>query len=224
MYAEEMHRAGAPGTLNPLGLSNIAPAIIEHGTDEQKRTLLPRMLRGDDIWCQGFSEPERGLRPRVAAHVGRARRRRVDRQRPEDVEHARQPRELVRAPRAHRPRRAQAPGHHLPARRHDAAGRRGPAAHHDHRRAASSTRSSSPTCASRSTARSAPVDDGWRVAMTTLAYERGTVAKLHLGTRAEDPAPHRRRAQRRRSATAASRPTTRCCATSSHACTSKASC
>ena len=60
VYAEEMHRAGAPGTLNPLGLSNIAPAIIEHGTDEQKRTLLPRMLRGDDIWCQGFSEPNAG--------------------------------------------------------------------------------------------------------------------------------------------------------------------
>ena len=38
VYAEEMHRAKAPGTLNPLGLSNIAPAIIEHGTDEQKRT------------------------------------------------------------------------------------------------------------------------------------------------------------------------------------------
>jgi alkylation response protein AidB-like acyl-CoA dehydrogenase len=60
VFAEEMHRSGAPGTLNPLGLSNIAPAIIEHGTDEQKRTLLPRMLRGDDIWCQGFSEPDAG--------------------------------------------------------------------------------------------------------------------------------------------------------------------
>ncbi len=60
VYAEEMHRAGAPGTLNIIGLSNIAPAIIEHGTDAQKRTLLPRMLRGDDIWCQGFSEPDAG--------------------------------------------------------------------------------------------------------------------------------------------------------------------
>src|SRR6476660_4428760 len=60
VYAEEMHRAHAPGTLNPLGLSNIAPAIIEHGTDDQKRTLLPRILRGDDIWCQGFSEPNAG--------------------------------------------------------------------------------------------------------------------------------------------------------------------
>jgi alkylation response protein AidB-like acyl-CoA dehydrogenase len=60
VFAEEMNRAGAPGTLNPLGLSNIAPAIIEHGTEEQKRRYLPRMLRGDDIWCQGFSEPDAG--------------------------------------------------------------------------------------------------------------------------------------------------------------------
>ena len=60
VFAEEMHRAGAPGTLNPLGLSNIAPAIIEHGTEGQKRRFLPRMLRGDDIWCQGFSEPDAG--------------------------------------------------------------------------------------------------------------------------------------------------------------------
>jgi alkylation response protein AidB-like acyl-CoA dehydrogenase len=60
VFAEEMHRSGAPGTLNPLGLSNIAPAIISHGTEEQKQELLPRMLRGDDIWCQGFSEPDAG--------------------------------------------------------------------------------------------------------------------------------------------------------------------
>src|SRR5215208_5188790 len=60
IYAEEMHRAGAPGTVNIIGLSNIAPAIMEHGTEEQKRDLLPRMLRGDDIWCLGFSEPEAG--------------------------------------------------------------------------------------------------------------------------------------------------------------------
>ncbi len=60
VFAEEMHRAGAPGTLNPIGLSNIAPAIIQWGTEEQKRRFLPPMLRGDDIWCQGFSEPDAG--------------------------------------------------------------------------------------------------------------------------------------------------------------------
>ena len=60
VWAEEMHRAGAPGTVNPIGISNIAPAIMEHGTRDQKDRYLRRMLRGDDIWCQGFSEPGAG--------------------------------------------------------------------------------------------------------------------------------------------------------------------
>ncbi len=60
VWSEEMHRAGAPPTLNPIGLANIAPAIMAHGSDEQKRRHLPRMLRGDDIWSQGFSEPGAG--------------------------------------------------------------------------------------------------------------------------------------------------------------------
>jgi alkylation response protein AidB-like acyl-CoA dehydrogenase len=60
VFAEEISRADAPGTLNPLGISNIAPAIMQWGTPEQKRRFLPRMLRGDDIWCQGFSEPNAG--------------------------------------------------------------------------------------------------------------------------------------------------------------------
>jgi alkylation response protein AidB-like acyl-CoA dehydrogenase len=60
VFAEEMHRSGAPGSLNPIGISNIAPAIMEWGTEEQKRHFLPRMLRGDDMWCQGFSEPDAG--------------------------------------------------------------------------------------------------------------------------------------------------------------------
>lgn len=60
VLAEEMHRAEAPAALNPIGLANIAPSIMSWGTEEQKRTLLPRMRRGDDIWCQGFSEPDAG--------------------------------------------------------------------------------------------------------------------------------------------------------------------
>src|SRR5438552_15369500 len=51
--AEEMDRAQAPPELNPIGMSNIAPAIMQWGTDEQRTTFLPRMLRGEDIWCQG---------------------------------------------------------------------------------------------------------------------------------------------------------------------------
>lgn len=60
VLAEEMSRAGAPGTLNPIGITNVAPAIMTYGTEEQRSELLPRMLRGDDIWCQGFSEPNAG--------------------------------------------------------------------------------------------------------------------------------------------------------------------
>ena len=60
VLVEELDRAGAPGELNPIGMSNIAPAIMTFGTPEQKAHFLPRMLRGDDVWCQGFSEPGAG--------------------------------------------------------------------------------------------------------------------------------------------------------------------
>jgi len=60
VWAEEMDRAQAPPLLNPIGLSNIAPAIMQHGSDAQKQRFLGRMRRGDDIWCQGFSEPDAG--------------------------------------------------------------------------------------------------------------------------------------------------------------------
>ncbi len=71
-YAEETTTARAPIPLNVIGLNNIGPAIMAFGTDAQKRDLLPRMVRADDIWCQGMSEPEAGsdlasLRTRAVA-------------------------------------------------------------------------------------------------------------------------------------------------------------
>jgi hypothetical protein len=60
VLSEELSRADAPGSVNVVGISNIAPAIMQFGAEEQKRGFLPRMLRGDDIWCQGFSEPDAG--------------------------------------------------------------------------------------------------------------------------------------------------------------------
>jgi len=70
-YAEETIHARAPVPLNVIGMNNIAPAIMQYGTDAQTRQLLPRMVRADDIWCQGMSEPEAGsdlasLRTRAA--------------------------------------------------------------------------------------------------------------------------------------------------------------
>jgi hypothetical protein len=60
VWSEELHRAGAPGPVNVLGIPNVAPAIMTYGTEEQKTRLLPPMLRGDELWCQGFSEPNAG--------------------------------------------------------------------------------------------------------------------------------------------------------------------
>lgn len=60
VYTEETTRARAPLPLNVIGLNNIAPAIMEYGTEAQKQRLLPRMMRADDIWCQGMSEPDAG--------------------------------------------------------------------------------------------------------------------------------------------------------------------
>ena len=59
-YNEEMARAGAPGPVNAIGVANIAPAIMAYGTAAQKERHLRPMLRGDDIWSQGMSEPEAG--------------------------------------------------------------------------------------------------------------------------------------------------------------------
>jgi alkylation response protein AidB-like acyl-CoA dehydrogenase len=60
VFNEEMDRAQAPGPVNIIGMPNIAPAIMQWGTEDQKVRFLPRMLRGDDIWCQGMSEPNAG--------------------------------------------------------------------------------------------------------------------------------------------------------------------
>lgn len=59
IFASECARAGAP-SLSPMGLSMVGPCIIGHGTPEQKAHYLPRILSGEDYWCQGYSEPNAG--------------------------------------------------------------------------------------------------------------------------------------------------------------------
>jgi alkylation response protein AidB-like acyl-CoA dehydrogenase len=58
--ADEMARVRTPPLINTIGLSIIGPTLVQHGTEEQKKRFLPRILRADDLWCQGFSEPEAG--------------------------------------------------------------------------------------------------------------------------------------------------------------------
>lgn len=60
VFAEECAAAGAAGPINVIGISNIAPAIMTFGTPDQQERYLRPMLRGDEIWCQGFSEPDAG--------------------------------------------------------------------------------------------------------------------------------------------------------------------
>lgn len=60
IYNEEMAAAGAPGPVNAIGVANIAPAIMTLGTAEQQDRFLRPMLRGDEIWSQGMSEPDAG--------------------------------------------------------------------------------------------------------------------------------------------------------------------
>lgn len=59
LFARECIRAGAP-PISPMGISMCGPALIGHGTDEQKAHFLPRMLTGEHFWCQGYSEPHAG--------------------------------------------------------------------------------------------------------------------------------------------------------------------
>ncbi len=182
VYAEEMHRARAPGTLNPLGISNIAPAIMAYGTEEQKLRFLPRMRRGDDIWCQGFSEPDAGsdlasLQTRaepVGDHFV------VNGQKTwNTLGHLANWCELlVRTdPEAPRHRGISCllvdmtlPGIEVRPLRTITGEREFNEIFFTDVRVPAD-------------ALLGPLHDGWRVAMTTLTYERGTVANLHLGLR-----------------------------------------
>jgi alkylation response protein AidB-like acyl-CoA dehydrogenase len=61
IFLEETERAGAPYVgVNFVGLLHAGPTLIAEAGDEQRRSHLPAILRGEEVWCQGFSEPQAG--------------------------------------------------------------------------------------------------------------------------------------------------------------------
>jgi alkylation response protein AidB-like acyl-CoA dehydrogenase len=60
VLGEEMWKRGEPRGPQYMNVNWVGPAIIKYGTEEQKKTLLPPITRGEVFWCQGFSEPEAG--------------------------------------------------------------------------------------------------------------------------------------------------------------------
>lgn len=59
IYLEELERSGAPRVMDQ-GLMNIGPLLIARGSDEQRKRFLPKILSGEHLWCQGYSEPNAG--------------------------------------------------------------------------------------------------------------------------------------------------------------------
>ena len=57
---DELRRAGVTRPLNPIGIGHCGPVLVVHGTEEQQERYLMPMLRGEEMWCQLFSEPEAG--------------------------------------------------------------------------------------------------------------------------------------------------------------------
>ncbi len=60
IFEEEYYRSGAPGRVNQNGIFLLGPTIMEYGTDEQKARYLPKMASSEEVWAQGWSEPNAG--------------------------------------------------------------------------------------------------------------------------------------------------------------------
>ena len=60
IFEEEYYRAGAPLRVNQNGIFLLGPTLMEYGTEEQKARILPKMANGEEVWAQGWSEPNAG--------------------------------------------------------------------------------------------------------------------------------------------------------------------
>jgi alkylation response protein AidB-like acyl-CoA dehydrogenase len=60
IFEEEYYKAGAPLRVNQNGIFLLGPTLMEYGTEEQKARILPKMANGEEVWAQGWSEPNAG--------------------------------------------------------------------------------------------------------------------------------------------------------------------
>jgi alkylation response protein AidB-like acyl-CoA dehydrogenase len=178
-YLEVMAEKGAPGPVNVIGVANIAPAILEFGTQLQKDRFIAPLLRGDEIWCQGMSEPDAGSDLAALRTTARLEGDEfvVDGQKTwNSLGHLADWCQLYVRTNPDVPKHAgiscllvdmRTPGIEVSPVRTMAGDR---------------TFSEIFFSGARVPASSllGPLDEGWRVAMTTLSYERAGVAKFHL--------------------------------------------
>ena len=60
IYREELGRLGLNEPMIGMGISLLGPTLMHWGTEEQKRNHIPKILKGEEVWCQGYSEPGSG--------------------------------------------------------------------------------------------------------------------------------------------------------------------
>ena len=89
IWTQEELRFRTPVNIFSIGIGMLGPTLMKHGTEFQEQRYLKKMARGDEVWCQLYSEPGAGIRRRRSADPGDPRRRGLDHRRPEDLEHRR---------------------------------------------------------------------------------------------------------------------------------------